>query len=291
MHFIIRHHTRYEYSQPVNLTPQQLRFLPRTDGSQQLISYQLTVTPEPTGRNEHIDLEGNRITQLWFTQETDYLDIEQVMQVETLRRDAYDFILSPEATALPLDYGKATLLAQAYLEPIEADKTVTAFTQELMQAAGYDTLTFLNKLNTHIFTHYKHIRRETGKPQSPALTLQSQRGACRDLTVLFIDCCRIAGIAARFVSGYHKGNLARLRRDLHAWPEVYLPGAGWRGFDPTQGITLADTHVTIAAAAQPYNTMPVSGGFRSAKRVTSKLSYTVNIQVTENLSSVSNTQA
>jgi transglutaminase-like putative cysteine protease len=98
--------------------------------------------------------------------------------------------------------------------------------------------------------------------------------------VLFVDCCRSEGIAARFASGYQKGNLQCERRHLHAWPEVYLSDAGWRGFDPTHGEAIADTHVTIAAAAHSRDTMPVSGSFKG-EGVTSTLNYTVEIQVSE----------
>ena len=137
---------------------------------------------------------------------------------------------------------------------------------------------FLDRLNHELFSGFSHIHRETGAPQSPAATLQSRNGACRDLTVLFVDCCRAEGIAARFASGYQKGDLQSERRHLHAWPEVYLPGAGWRGFDPTHGTAIADAHVTIAAAAHARDTMPVRGSFRG-DGVDSTLDYTVEIEV------------
>jgi transglutaminase-like putative cysteine protease len=85
MRFTIQHHTHYRYSQPVRLNPQQLRFHPRDDGAQRVINQQLGITPPPLGRNEHLDLEGNRVTQVWFGEGTDYFDIEVTMQVETVR--------------------------------------------------------------------------------------------------------------------------------------------------------------------------------------------------------------
>jgi transglutaminase-like putative cysteine protease len=98
--------------------------------------------------------------------------------------------------------------------------------------------------------------------------------------VLFVDCCRAQGIPARFVSGYQKGDGRRARRYLHAWPEVYLPGAGWRAYDPTHGEIITDTHVAIAAAAHPRDTMPVSGGFY-ADQVTSTLDFELEIKLSE----------
>jgi len=264
----------------VRLGPQSVRFHPRDDGAQRVIGHQQSITPTPLGRSDHLDLEGNRVTQVWFEEETDHFDIEVIMQVETLRCNAFDFIMTPEATVLPINHEHDVICARAYLERIEPDDAVTAFAAELSLAVNRDTLRFLNDLNNQLFADFSHMHRDTGAPQSPALTLESRRGACRDLAVLFVDCCRSEGIAARFVSGYQKGDLQSERRHLHAWPEVYLPGGGWRGFDPTHGQAIADTHVTIAAAAHPRDTMPVSGSF-SGKGVTSTLDYTVEIQVSE----------
>jgi len=112
------------------------------------------------------------------------------------------------------------------------------------------------------------------------MTLQSRRGACRDLSVLFVYCCRSLGIPARFASGYQKGDGRHTQRYLHAWPEVYLPGAVWHAYDPTHGEKITDTHVTIAAAAHPRDTMPVTGGFYGDE-VTSTLDFELEIQVSE----------
>jgi transglutaminase-like putative cysteine protease len=280
MHFTIRHLTHYRYSRPVRFSPQLLRFHPRDDGAQRIISHQLNITPTPLGRSNHLDLEGNRVTQVWFEQETDHFDIEVSMQVETLRRNAFDFILASEATVLPINHEHDLNCARAYLERITPDDAVTAFAAELSLAVNRDTLSFLDRLNHQLFAGFSHMHRDTGVPQSPAVSLQSRRGACRDLAVLFVDCCRAEGIAARFASGYQKGNLQSERRHLHAWPEVYLPGGGWRGFDPTHGVPVADTHVTIAAAAHPRDTMPVTGSF-FGDQATSNLDFKLEIKVTE----------
>jgi transglutaminase-like putative cysteine protease len=280
MRFNIRHDTHYSYSRPVRLGPQRLRLHPRDDGSQRVMDHQLRVTPAPQGRNDHLDLEGNRVTQVWFEGETDRFDIELITEVETLRSNAFDYILSPEAQIMPVEYGHGLAFARAYLERIDPDDVVTTFAADLGRVAGRDTLVFLNELNRRLFVDYRHMHRDTGEPKSPGFTLRSRRGACRDLAVLFVDCCRAEGIAARFASGYQKGDRQKQRRDLHAWPEVYLPGAGWRGFDPTHGEAVADAHVTIAAAAHPGNTMPVSGGF-SGEGAASRLGHRVEIRVSE----------
>ena len=280
MRFTIRHHTQYRYSKPVRLSPHQLRFFPRDDGAQRIIDHQLEISPIPQGRNEHIDLEGNRLTQVWFGSDTDHLEITLTTQVETLRRNPFDFILNPEAVSLPIDHSHDLICARAYLERIDVDDSVTAFAAELSLAVSRDTLHFIDRLNRELFAGFRHIHRETGIPQSPATTLQTRQGACRDLAVLFVDSCRAEGLPARFVSGYQRGNLQGERRHLHAWPEIYLPGAGWRGFDPTHGEAIADTHVTVAAAAHPRDTMPVSGIF-TGQGASSTLNYDLRIEVSD----------
>ena len=278
MHFNIRHQTIYRYSAPVRLYPQLLRFHPRDDGAQRVISNQISVVPAPVGRNDHLDLEGNRITQVWFDGETDFLQVDVNMQVETVRSNAFDYILMPGTEILPITHTQDVACARAYLERINADDTVTAFAAELSMAVNSNTLAFLEQLNRVLYSDYVHIIRDTGEPQNPAHTLQTRQGACRDLSVLFADCCRAEGIPARFASGYQKGDSNQQRRYLHAWPEVYLPGAGWRGFDPTHGEAVADTHVTIAAASNPGDTMPVTGSFHGTM-ATSELDFTLEIQV------------
>jgi transglutaminase-like putative cysteine protease len=280
MHLTIRHRTLYSYSRPVRLGPQRLRFHPRDDGAQRVLEHRLAISPSPRGRNDHIDLEGNRVAQIWFDAETDRLDIDVTMRVQTLRSDPFDFVLDPEGVSLPIDHSYDVVCARGYLERIRADDAVTAFAAELSLAVDRDTIRFVNRLNHELFDDFRHIHRETGRPQSPAQTLQRRQGACRDLTVLFVDCCRAEGLAARFASGYQRGDLQSERRHLHAWPEVYLPGAGWRGFDPTHGRAIADTHVTIAAAARPEDTMPVSGLF-FGEGATSTLQYELLIEASE----------
>jgi len=280
MLFTIRHHTRYCYSKPVRLGAQDLRFRPRDDGAQRVIEYRLDVGPEPHGVNEHIDLEGNRVTQVWFADKTDHLEITLTTRVETLRENAFDFILAPEATRLPIAHAPDEACAHPYLNRIAADDSIAAFAAELSLSVDRDTVAFLDRLNRHLFDQFDHVHRHIGAPHPPAYTLESRRGACRDLAVLFVDCCRAEGIAARFASGYQRGNLSSERRDLHAWPEVYLPGAGWRGYDPTHGEAIANTHVTIAAAAHARDTMPLTGSF-TGPGATSHLDFTVEIDVQE----------
>jgi transglutaminase-like putative cysteine protease len=280
MRFQIRHQTTYQYSSPIQLSPQLLRFNPREDGAQHTIDHQMRIVPEPAGSNDHISLEGNRVTQIWFEEKTDHFQIDVDMTVDTLRKNAFDFILDPGTTTLPIMHTHDMNCSQSYLERINADDLVTAYAAELSLSVEQDTLSFLEQLTRKLHADFNQVIRDHGEPQTPSYTLQSKSGACRDLSVLFVDCCRAEGIPARFVSGYQKGHDQMERRYLHAWPEVYMPGAGWRAYDPTHGEAIADTHVTIAAAAHPKDTMPVIGSF-IGESVSSTMDFNVEIDVSE----------
>jgi transglutaminase-like putative cysteine protease len=118
------------------------------------------------------------------------------------------------------------------------------------------------RLNRTLFARMRHEIRAEGAAWSPERTLFAGGGACRDVTALFMAACRSLGIAARFVSGYQAAaDTPDGRRHLHAWPEAFLPGVGWRGFDPTHGLAVTDGHVALCAAPDQAATMPIEGGF------------------------------
>jgi transglutaminase-like putative cysteine protease len=125
------------------------------------------------------------------------------------------------------------------------------------------TIDFLFELCAALHRELRFIARPDGAPWTSDETLLRGEGACRDLAVVFIDACRGVGLAARFVSGY-KLELDRIEEnaDLHAWAEVYLPGGGWRGYDPSLGLVVADRHVAVAASCEPELAAPTTGSFR-----------------------------
>lgn len=266
MRYHIVHTTTYTYDQPVSLQPHVLRLKPRCDGCQELHSFSLDVVPAAKVY-QVIDLEGNTVVRLWFQEPTDQLSFKVASEVETYRTNPFDFLLEPWATTLPIDY-PASLLSDLqpyfhrYGSTSSVDSVVAQLAQEVHQAVGGQTVAFLGELNQRIYQTCQHMIRETGEPFPAALTWNQKLGSCRDLSVLFMEACRALGLAARFVSGYQEGDPNQEERDLHAWAEVYLPGAGWRGYDPTNGIAVADRHVTLVASALPRNAAPISGNFR-----------------------------
>ena len=280
MIFKIQHTTQYTYNKPVFLEPQTIRLKPRNNASQKLIKYNLSIKPEPVGTTTVSDPEGNEITHAWFQKTTKILTIQSEFKAETLLENPFNYILIDDTVnKLPLIYPETyrEQLAPYIYTSTSIKESVAAFAQSVRKEADHQTLPFLTALNQKIFTNFKTVIRDTGDPMPAEQTLQSQKAACRDLAVLFMECTRNSGIASRFVSGYQKGNQDTDKRYMHAWAEVYIPGGGWRGYDPTTGLAVADQHIALATSAKPELAAPVTGTLRSSK---AKTHMQVNLNIT-----------
>jgi transglutaminase-like putative cysteine protease len=278
MKISVKHETAYTYNKPVWLQPHTFRMQPRLDGTLRLISQEIQIEPEPMRLSPCLDAEGNAVVHAWFTGTTDRLSVTSAFKVEMLRDNPFDYLLSPGAQELPIRYndGVEAVLA-GYLARQYEDTAVVEFARDIVAESDSRTLKFLDALNRHIHGHCPRIIREEGSPHPPEVTLQLRTGSCRDVAVLFVESCRAVGLAARFVSGYQKGDPDRqARRYMHAWAEVYLPGGGWRGYDPTHGTAVADQHVAVAATRQSRDATPIQGAFQGTG-VASKMEAHVKI--------------
>ena len=176
-------------------------------------------------------------------------------EVETLRENPYDYLVTPSNQRLPVGY-QAWEVAQLgpalkrAVVPIHVDPA-RELAEQLRADRRGEVVPFLARLTETIHRRFKVVHRAKGSPWPPATTIEQRQGACRDLAVLWIDVCRSVGLAARFVSGYQEGDDEQGTKDLHAWAEVYIPGAGWRGFDPTNGLAVTDRHVTVDLGVHP----------------------------------------
>ncbi|MBC8044966.1 MAG: transglutaminase family protein [Rhizobacter sp.] len=265
MHFEITHRTSYRYSLPVSLEPHTLRLRPRSDGAQRLVSWDVAMSPEPAGMSECTDTDGNAALLVWFNGYTDRLDIKTHFTLETLRDNPFDYVITSGAVQLPMmGYAPEVETAlDAYRKSQGIQKTVCDFAAEIATEADWQVVPFLTLLTDRLHKQIKSMVRLTGHALTSAETLAQGEGACRDTAVLFIDLCRSLGLAARFVSGYHPGFSETEERHLHAWAEVYLHGAGWRGYDPSYGVAVSDKHIAVAAAYTPALAAPVTGLYRS----------------------------
>ncbi len=271
----IRHEINYTYDRPVALDAHIFRLRPPSNCRQHIKGYNININPRPWGFYLGDDLDGNSCIKATFDKETSYLFIGVNLLVETLCRNPFNFLLEPWAVTLPIDYPRSFLVR---LEPYLQGGLgiVREIASEVSASVDGNVVQFLTKLNQLIHDTCEHELRPTGNPYPPELTWKYKKGACRDVAVLFMECCRAVGLPARFVSGYIVGDLNTpdKERHLHAWAEVYLPGAGWVGFDPSQGLAVADGHVALCASADPLHTLPVSGKLK-ASGVCSQMTYRI----------------
>ncbi|MBD0335295.1 MAG: transglutaminase family protein [Cyanobacteria bacterium Co-bin13] len=290
MRYQIRHVCRYSYRQPVTLKPHVLRLRPRSDASQRLQQFQITLTPEPTALSQLIEFEGNSVLGLWFSADkTAHLAIEAVSDVETCRTNPFDYLVEPWALSFPLDYPASVLAClQPYLHnPLfpMIDPGVVQLAQSLLHDVQGNLGYFLTALTQKIVETCEYTVRELGPPLPAGITWSQKRGSCRDYAVLFMAACRSLGLATRFVSGYYSGYATEAATttegELHAWVEVYIPGGGWRGFDPTHGLAVADRHIALAAGAHPSQAAPVTGEVLEGGTVPSTLENHITLKVLE----------
>jgi transglutaminase-like putative cysteine protease len=286
MLFTIDHTTEYRFTRPVYLEPHQLRFCPRTDGSQRVVRFALQIEPTPVGMTQTLDVFGNVVTVAWFNDLHDHMAVRATAEVETLRENPFDFLVTPLNQRLPISYQpwEAALLAPALKRvavPIHVDPA-RELAEQLREAAREEIVPFLTRLTETICHRFKVVQREFGSPRLPATTIEQRQGAGRDLAVLWVDICRAVGIAARFVSGYEGGYFDEEKGQLHAWAEAYWPGPGWRGFDPTNGLAVSDRHIAVAAAADPQHAAPVTATYRG-NNVEAELTTDVLVEATSDV--------
>lgn len=264
MRLHVRHVTEYRYSAPVRLGRHRLRLTPRDDAGV-LLARVLDVSPHPVDQTVVSDTGGNVLTLLDFLGETDHLRIDSSFHIDI-----------PPPPSIPRNLRPLPWPDSEIGPP--PSRRVFEFASDLAAMQGQDVPSFLDELNDMLFTRFDRQIRDEGDAQSPDETLTRGVGACRDLAVLFMAAARSQGLLARFASGYQaRSDSADGRRHLHAWPEVFLPGSGWRGYDPTHGTHVTDGHVAVAVAIDQAGTMPVEGGFWG-DGVTSSLSYEIEIE-------------
>ncbi|MGA2146779.1 MAG: transglutaminase family protein [Bryobacteraceae bacterium] len=258
----VTHSTIYRYDFPVFLEPHIFRLRPRTNSAQSLLAFDLQIAPTPAGTTECLDQDGTLALNAWFDSPTSELSVVSRFTVEMLRENPFDYVLTGNALHLPLWYPEPLCAALApYRNDRHVADSVKQYAQSTAAAAQFNTLRFLTALSRQIFQSCRQAVRPYGPPWPSDRTLRSQEGSCRDLAVLFCDVCRAMGIAARFVSGYECASAGRQDSYMHAWAEVYLPGIGWRAYDPSRGLAVSNGHVAVAAGFDHDLASPVAGWY------------------------------
>lgn len=262
MRVFVEHFTNYRYSREVLLDPHTFRLRPRTTTTQRLLDFEIQIFPEPAGMTECLDQDGTLALRAWFTVLTRRLSVRTRFAADLVRNNPFDFLIRDERMKLSLWYPPLLDVALLpYRDSQRIGDDVKTYATAVADGAQWSTLPFLSSLCGQIFQSYRPMTRSEGHPWPSTETLRRKEGSCRDVAVLFCDCCRAMGIAARFVSGYECASTGQRDAYMHAWAEVYLPGAGWRGYDPSRGVVVADKHVAVAAAFHPELAAPVSGSY------------------------------
>ncbi len=264
----IDHRTTYRYHQPVSLEPHRLMLRPRESRDLRLTSFELAVTPAATVTWAQ-DVFGNAVATITFEAMTDSLVISSVAKLQLDAVPWPVFSMAASAISYPFRYSDdewtdlAALTVQQYPDP---SGRLRAWAQGFVHGNPTDTLALLKDLSAGVSTWISYQSRDDEGTQSPIQTLDRGWGSCRDFAVLFVEAARSLGFGARIVSGYlYNPDQDRVGSagagSTHAWAEVYVPGAGWITFDPTNRSVGGFNLIPVAVARDIRQTMPVAGSF------------------------------
>jgi len=262
---LIKHTTTYQYAETVTLLAHKLLLRPREGRNVRIESAELSITPAHQLQWQR-DVYDNAVAEAIFTETSNTLSISSRILIQHYDDQPLNFIVADYAVLFPFQYDEAERIdLQPYLSSVyNQDKEVLSNWLKQFWFAGQvvETYLLLEWINKAIATGFTYQQREEPGVQTPAMTLTSRAGSCRDFATLFIESCHQLGLAARFVSGYlFVPTLTAEQGATHAWAEVYLPGAGWKGFDSTSGEVAGNNHIAVAVSRHPESVPPVSGSF------------------------------
>jgi transglutaminase-like putative cysteine protease len=276
----ILHRTEYHYHQPVQLGPHRLMVRPREGHDAHIESAILEVAPQASTRWLR-DVYGNSIAVLTFDQATQLLRVNSDVTVALYADPPVDCLLDPSAVLYPFQYAATE---QIEIVPYRLPSyphdgpTVQKWLLELYQPGQLiETWDLLDRLNTRIFEAFEYRYRPEYGVQLPCETLNLGSGSCRDYAVLMMEAARHWGFAARFVTGYIQMADGQ-HGATHAWTEIYLPGAGWRGYDPTNNKVVGAEHVSVAVAREQDKASPLAGTWEGPANAFDRME--VSVQVT-----------
>jgi len=284
----IEHTNIYRYTRLVELTTHTLMLRPTESHEVRIRSERLDLSPVHQVRWKH-DAFDNSIALADFTTKTSELRIASHYTVEQFNINPFNFVLEIYTNELPFKYQKDEAPDLAPFRKPHHPKDAAAiqkWVRPFLDSKGRArTLEFLIALNQCVPAQFSYGRREEPGVQTPGKTLKCRSGSCRDFALLFMEAARQMGLAARYVSGYLcgvEGDSPEVASNAtHAWAEIYLPGGGWKGFDPTCGTLAAGLHVRVAVAREPAQATPIRGSYLGDASAFGGMEVTVKAQAIE----------
>jgi uncharacterized protein (DUF2126 family)/transglutaminase-like putative cysteine protease len=272
IHIAIRHTTRYRFDRPVSLTPHVVRLKPAAHSRTPILGYSLKIEPRGYFINWQQDPFGNYLARLVFPEKTREFNVDVEVIADMTVINPFDFFLEEYAEHWPFEYPEALRKELApYLEIVERGPRLAAYLSGI-DRSRQRTADFLVGINRKLQQAIDYTIRLDHGVQTSDETLEKALGSCRDTGWLLVQILRHLGLAARFVSGYLVQLVADEKSldgpsgtehdftDLHAWAEVYVPGAGWIGLDPTSGLFAGEGHIPLACTPNPSGAAPIEGG-------------------------------
>jgi len=270
----LRYQATYRYQEAVGFSPHEVRLFPRSDRFSRVRRLDFSTTPKATIRYSR-DVFENIVASCFFPERAKEISFKLSLNLDLDEKDPFHFILERDSVELPFEYDKAIakLLAPYRERRVKPDLVVPGWKPPTSQKPR-GTVSALVELNSRLHECIGYERREEGGALAPEETLRRGRGACRDVTVLMAEILRQMGLAARLTSGYLRESDAETKRaegSLHAWTEVYLPGAGWVGLDATNGVFCNHNFIAAAVGLTPGDITPISGVYYHDKGVPTEM--------------------
>ena len=277
----IRHVTTYQYPAEVTFLPHKLLLRPREGHHVRIRTSLLRISPASQLR-WHRDVNDNSVAVVTFKEPGDKLIFSSEVILENRDDTPLDFLIDVRAASFPFKYDAAEsndlLPLQSLAFPKDTEVLLDWIKQFWQEGETIETYVLLENINQTIAKQIAYKVREEPGVQTPTSTLQEKSGSCRDMATLFIEACRHLGLAARFISGYqYIEGLPIDAGATHAWSEIYLPGAGWKGFDSTTGKLVDSNYIPIAVSTHPEAVPPISGAFSGYVKTPPVMDVTVDI--------------
>ena len=273
------HNLEYSYEELVQLGEHRLCIKPRSHGFQRLINFNLNISPNPKILYPLLAASGEEINRITFEGYTDSLSIKAISEVETFKHPCILDGVKERDLTLPFCRSIINRDLQGALEGWmpngQHDPSAVELAQESLAGSSNNALSFTFQLIEIIQDRVKYTKRHTGPAWPASRTLRERVGSCRDLAMLMVESCRSVGIPSRFVSGYHFEDPLPKEFELHAWAELYIPGAGWRGFDPSGKGLIDERYLTLVSSSKSNLTAVITGNFRGKTNLKNNLTWEI----------------